>query len=299
MFELISRVLFATTVLLVSGFTGEPPFETAWRAAAFFSTYSFFGYAMERRGVRNAGVSGLFAVADSAVVAILLASTGRMETFGFLTLIPPAYAALRYGSDAMAMAPITAGWMLIGANMFDGKGWTPVLLAQTLGVLTVGLLGGKRTQWIKVKELIEVPIQGAVDVPLPQDVFDLREKFRVLRDHTTEVERKGRRDRIIVQLAEAQESDTESGLIAIGKKLQELLRVDGLTIHVFSQEADKLVVQTVAGSGPKVMNASGDGGPATRAGLNRPHGICVDPDGAIYIGDTENHRVRKVAAPAK
>lgn len=54
------------------------------------------------------------------------------------------------------------------------------------------------------------------------------------------------------------------------------------------------LVSTVAGSGPEAKGGSGDGGLATKAQMDRPHGICIGPDGAIYIGDTNNHRVRRV-----
>jgi hypothetical protein len=53
------------------------------------------------------------------------------------------------------------------------------------------------------------------------------------------------------------------------------------------------LVTTVAGAGQP--GGSGDGGPATAATLKRPHGACVDEEGNIYIGDSENHRVRFVA----
>lgn len=54
------------------------------------------------------------------------------------------------------------------------------------------------------------------------------------------------------------------------------------------------LITTVAGSGPSQRGGQGDGGPATSAQLDRPHGIGLGPRGTIYIGDTNNHRVRRV-----
>ena len=58
------------------------------------------------------------------------------------------------------------------------------------------------------------------------------------------------------------------------------------------------VITTVAGSGPygstSVGGFKGDGGPATSARLNNPHGIDVGSDGSILIADTDNQRVRLV-----
>ena len=51
-------------------------------------------------------------------------------------------------------------------------------------------------------------------------------------------------------------------------------------------------VTTVAGGR---RGSGGDGGPATRAGLDRPHGCVIDGEGALYIFDGGNHRVRKVS----
>jgi uncharacterized protein YjiK len=52
-------------------------------------------------------------------------------------------------------------------------------------------------------------------------------------------------------------------------------------------------ITTVAGNG--TFGFSGDGGPATDAGLNSPVGVTVDAAGNLYIADSGNHRVRKVS----
>jgi len=54
-------------------------------------------------------------------------------------------------------------------------------------------------------------------------------------------------------------------------------------------------ITTVAGTG--VPGFGGDGGPAVAADLFAPTGISEDAAGTLYIGDTRNNRVRKVARP--
>jgi len=54
------------------------------------------------------------------------------------------------------------------------------------------------------------------------------------------------------------------------------------------------IITTVAGNG--AFGYSGDGGPATSADLNEPGGVAVDAAGDLYIADTDNSRIRKVAA---
>ena len=50
-------------------------------------------------------------------------------------------------------------------------------------------------------------------------------------------------------------------------------------------------IATIAGGR---QGGGGDGGPARAAALDRPHGAIVAADGSIYIGDTNNHRIRKL-----
>ena len=51
------------------------------------------------------------------------------------------------------------------------------------------------------------------------------------------------------------------------------------------------IVTTIAGGH---QGGDGDGGPATDAGLERPHGCGIDRQGNLFIADGINHRVRVV-----
>lgn len=76
--------------------------------------------------------------------------------------------------------------------------------------------------------------------------------------------------------------DTDGSLLIVDTENHAIRRID---------RASGIVTNLAGGR----QRPGGDGGPATEAGLDRPHGAVVGPDGAVYIGDTNNHRIRKVA----
>lgn len=54
------------------------------------------------------------------------------------------------------------------------------------------------------------------------------------------------------------------------------------------------IIMTIAGNG--AAGLTGNSGPATSAELNHPEGLALDPGGSVYIADTNNDMIRKVAS---
>jgi streptogramin lyase len=52
-------------------------------------------------------------------------------------------------------------------------------------------------------------------------------------------------------------------------------------------------IETIAGRGGQ-KGFAGDGGPPAKSLLNNPHGVGFGPHGEIFIGDSDNHRVRAI-----
>jgi sugar lactone lactonase YvrE len=71
-----------------------------------------------------------------------------------------------------------------------------------------------------------------------------------------------------------------------------LFIADQLNHRVRKVDAATGRISTIAGNG--VGSFSGDGGPATAAGLNAPMAVAADLQGNVYISDSGNFRVRRV-----
>jgi sugar lactone lactonase YvrE len=95
--------------------------------------------------------------------------------------------------------------------------------------------------------------------------------------------------------------------IGDGKKATEVILtlVDGVTVdskgNLFISHRSKNririvgkdgIITTIAGNGR--AGFSGDNGPALKASLNFPAGLCHDQGGNLYVADRNNHRVRRI-----
>lgn len=66
----------------------------------------------------------------------------------------------------------------------------------------------------------------------------------------------------------------------------------GLAIFVLANLLPAAQVETIAGTG--VSGMAGDNGPALAAEVGNPYGLTIGPDGALYVGEINTHRVRRI-----
>ncbi|ALN94021.1 NHL repeat family protein [Lysobacter gummosus] len=103
-------------------------------------------------------------------------------------------------------------------------------------------------------------------------------------------------------LAGGGSSDTTTDALTARLREPRALAIEPGTPFLFVAEAGSSVVRQISGGWIRpfagVANSpgyAGDGGDATLATFNRPAGVALDSDGNIYVADTGNQRVRKVA----
>ena len=84
---------------------------------------------------------------------------------------------------------------------------------------------------------------------------------------------------------------------AVADSMGNVYFVEGAMDIVRRVDVKTLSISTVAGSG--IKGYDGDGGPASRARLNNPSGLAIDPDGNLYISEYVSNRIRRVDAKTK
>ncbi|MHC4994871.1 MAG: NHL repeat-containing protein [Planctomycetota bacterium] len=84
------------------------------------------------------------------------------------------------------------------------------------------------------------------------------------------------------------------GITATADGIAYVVDTENQVIRRIDSKRDR--VSTVAGVGPEARGWNGEGKAAVKSWMDRPHGIGLGMkgDNAIYIGDTNNHRVRRV-----
>ncbi len=78
--------------------------------------------------------------------------------------------------------------------------------------------------------------------------------------------------------------DTSGNVFVVDTENHAIRRIDARTGRI----------TTVAGDGRRPDRATDD--PATTDHLDRPHGVAIAPDGSLVVGDTGNHRLRRIEA---
>lgn len=91
--------------------------------------------------------------------------------------------------------------------------------------------------------------------------------------------------------------DIPTAVGALARPIALAVGPDGV---VYVAEQNQVVSVSASGAvtpfaGGMVASFSGDGGPARRAELNGPRALAVDDVGDVYIADTGNNRIRRVA----
>ncbi len=254
MVELGARLIVAGAVLFVSGMFGILDFDFAVKVSAALAAVGIFGYLLERKGLKNPGVAGFFAIADCYAIALVLARIGHLPDLGFLVLAPCAFAAARHGSPPNFMAPLAASSLLVAHAVFsEGKMPSQMLLAQACGLLVIGLLFSQ-TKVVQVETPAETPLRDTDIVLEREDYLELRENFRKLRDAYRDLEFKSRRGRMISIIDDARNGSGERLFQRLANKVQEVTGADHVAIYTVAQYAEQLVVRATTAGYPTELS---------------------------------------------
>jgi GGDEF domain-containing protein len=236
MFELCGRLVIAGLLAFAAGAVPSMDFTVTLKVAVAVAALGAFGYELERRKLRSAGLSGLIAAGDAFAVATLVAHSGVLGSLGFLTLGPIGFAALKHGARPLSLAAVASGGLLL-AQYANRQPLDGMVLGQVLGVLLVGMVTGREREVLREREL-----DG-----MPDALAELRERYTQLRDAYRELESHSRRDRATARLAAAMAGDPISWPRRFAVALADLTGAGRVVLYTRAEFGPSLVVRAVEG----------------------------------------------------
>lgn len=245
------RLVVAVAIFASAITIGKPELATGGMIAGGFAVFAGIVYWIELKKLRNSGIAGFVAVLDAMFIATTLAQIGELERFGFLVLAPMMWATGRFGSDAASMTPLVAATVMVSSNFFENDGFTLPIMAHTAGILIVGLLTNHAKVVLKETQ-IPVEVTKEVMVPGARNT-QAEEGYRQLKDHVTELEKKGRRDRVAMRVYVASNQSDEPFAATMADTLVDACEVGGIAVYSFDAHQRRMVAQTYSGLVPKAL----------------------------------------------
>lgn len=252
MFELGIRLVIAAAIFAFSNAFGLPPTNIALGASAAVSALALINARMEFHGQLNPGYSGIFAVADSFIIAILLGSANSLHTLGFLVLLPVVIANLRHDSQAVSMAPIAAASLFASYAIFSNNAPPQAtVMAQAAAVMATGIILGALKPKHRIQTLEALPAQTS------DGVIEIRESYRNLRKAYQELERRTRKPVRLAQLEDVRFCSHDQFFQTLARKLAEIAGIDHVGVYALAQFESSMVVRGSTGDmGSKLDTAA-------------------------------------------
>ena len=253
MVELSVRFLIAGALVFLSGLTGYPMFDSAWKIAIGLGLLAGTIYYLDAKKLRSPSIAGLLATGDSALLASTLAGIPHfpgLESFGCLTLVPCLWAAWKHRASGLLMAPVVAMCLLVTDSANHMWQVPPnLVIGQAVAILVVGLLIQPYTRGVQLKsENVGDPTVQDLDISEFADhMIEMRENYRQLRDAYRDLDRKTKRDQVCAQLAEVRGTVGGNLLEHMLDRTVSLSGADGAVLYVVAQFADTMVVKCTSG----------------------------------------------------
>src|SRR5688572_20619881 len=87
-------------------------------------------------------------------------------------------------------------------------------------------------------------------------------------------------------------NNSERPMIVSQRRMRQFICVAALICCPTSVHAQSATIETIAGTGKP--DDGGDRGPGRETNIGNPFGVEIGPDGALYITEVSNHRVRRL-----